>query len=94
MQKSNDGVTLLLDTVVACRQLELISARSCALTLAVDPRDRRARRPPTLRTEAAPAAHCGPQRTRMCFETFMSHTVYSQNEPAGESKEVCTVHNV
>ena len=26
--------------------------------------------------EAAPVAHCGPQRTRMCFSTIMSHILF------------------
>ena len=75
--QSIDVVTshLLLDTVVGWRQLpaRADSARvhaTCALTphtlrISSGPM----RMPPKAGTEAAAVAHCGPQRTRMCFST-------------------------
>ena len=50
-------VSLLLDTVVGWRQLELISARSCALALWILGTDAYAT---YAGAEAAPVAHCGP----------------------------------
>ena len=50
-------LSLLLDTVVGWRQLELISARSCALTLWILGTDAHAT---YAGTAAPPVAHCGP----------------------------------
>ena len=50
----------------AWRQLKLISARLCALTLWILGTDEHVT---YAGTEAAPVAHCGAQRTRMCFVT-------------------------
>ena len=49
-------LSLLLDTVVGWRQLELISARSCALTLWILGTDAHAT---YAGAEAAPVARCG-----------------------------------
>ena len=52
-------LSLLFDTVVGWRQLELISARSCALTLWILGSDAYATYM-YAGAEAAPVAHCGP----------------------------------